>query len=180
TVSSSGAATTTTANDLLVGANMVLIGGTSGPGASFTNRVITVPDSDILEDRIVTATGSYSATAPLLASGPWIMQMVAFRAAGAGGPVDTQAPTAPGNLVATPISSTQITLTWTASTDNVAVTSYVVQRCQGAGCTTFAQIGERSGTSINDVTGLVVGTSYSYRVRAKDAAGNRSAFSTVV
>jgi hypothetical protein len=31
-------------------------------------------------------------------------------------------------------------LTWTASTDDVRVTGYLVERCQGAGCTTFAQI----------------------------------------
>jgi hypothetical protein len=122
TVSSSGVVTTTTANALLVGANTVLPGGTAGPGASFTNRVITAPDSDILEDRIVTAAASYSATAPLLASGPWIMQMVAFRAAGS--PVDTQPPTAPGSLAATATGSNQIDLTWIASMDNVGVTGY--------------------------------------------------------
>ena len=37
---------------------------------------------------------------------------------------------------------TQINLSWTASTDNVGVTGYLVERCQGAGCTTFAQIGD--------------------------------------
>src|SRR5262245_29490182 len=78
-LSDSGAVTTTSANALLVGANMVQ-NSTTGPGAAFTSRVITNPDSDILEDRIVTATGSYNATAPV-ASGWWIMQMVAFRAA---------------------------------------------------------------------------------------------------
>ena len=41
-------------------------------------RVITSPDGDILEDRIVTATGSYSASAPIAAA-PWIMQLAAFR-----------------------------------------------------------------------------------------------------
>ena len=37
--------------------------------------------------------------------------------------------------------ATQINLAWTASTDNVAVPSYRVERCQGAGCSTFAEIG---------------------------------------
>src|SRR5439155_1408405 len=128
TSSSTGAVPTTNANDLLVGANMVLLGQTNGPGPSFTNRVITAPDSDILEDRIVTATGSYTASAPLSTSGPWIMQMVAFRAAG--GTTDTQPPTAPGNLAATAAGSSQINLTWTASTDNVGVTGYRIERCQ--------------------------------------------------
>ncbi|HXM51391.1 MAG TPA: hypothetical protein VN956_26345, partial [Pyrinomonadaceae bacterium] len=81
--SSSGAVTTTNANDLLVGANLVQTL-TTGPGSGYTNRVITTPDGDILEDRVVTTIGSYTATAPVSPSGQWIMQMVAFRAAGGG------------------------------------------------------------------------------------------------
>src|SRR5436309_2108247 len=77
--------TATNANDLLVGANLVATR-TTGPGTSFTSRMITSPNGDILEDRIVTATGHYSATAPLSSNGQWIMQMVAFRAAGASPP----------------------------------------------------------------------------------------------
>ena len=61
-----------------MGANYVT-SHTTGAGAGYTSRVITDPDGSILEDRVVTATGSYSATAPLT-SGSWIMQMVAFRA----------------------------------------------------------------------------------------------------
>ena len=75
--SSSGSVTTTNATDLLFGANIVQTT-TSGPGSGFTSRLLTSPDGDIAEDRMVTATGSYSATAPL-SSGQWIMQMVAFR-----------------------------------------------------------------------------------------------------
>ena len=78
TSSSSGSATTTNATDLLFGANIV--GSfTNGPGTSFTSRMITYPDGDIAEDRAVTATGSYNATAALTSPGPWIMQLVAFR-----------------------------------------------------------------------------------------------------
>ncbi|HXQ27297.1 MAG TPA: IPT/TIG domain-containing protein, partial [Candidatus Acidoferrales bacterium] len=81
--SSSGAVTTTNANDLLVAGNVIQTL-TTGAGTSFTKRVITSPDGDILEDRIVTATGSYTGTAPVSPAGQWIMQMVAFRAAGGG------------------------------------------------------------------------------------------------
>ena len=169
----SGSATTTNATDLIFGANMVT-GTTSGPGTGFTQRVLTSPDSDIAEDRAVTATGSYSATAP--ASGSWVMQMVAFRTPVS--TVDTQAPTAPGNLTGSAISGNQINLSWTASTDNVGVTQYLVERCQGVGCTTFAQIGTSIGTTYND-TGLAVSTSYSYRARATDAAGNLGPYSNV-
>ena len=171
--SSSGSATTTNPMDLIFGANTVT-GATRGPGTGFTQRVLTSPDSDIAEDRTVTTTGKYSATAP--ASGHWIMQMVAFRTPISG--ADTQPPTAPSNLTATAISGSQINLGWTASTDNVGVTQYLVERCQGAGCTNFAQIATPSGTTYND-TALSVGTAYSYRVRATDGTGNLSPYSNV-
>lgn len=77
--SSSGTATTTSASELLVAANIVF-SVTTGPGAGFTSRMITSPDGDIAEDQIVTATGSYQATTPLSYAGPWIMQMAGFRA----------------------------------------------------------------------------------------------------
>jgi IPT/TIG domain-containing protein/VCBS repeat protein len=84
--SDSGALTTTTANDLLVGANTVTAH-TTAAGTGYTPRVITSPNGDILEDRVVTVTGSYNATAPV-SGGSWVMQLVAFRAAG-GAPVVT-------------------------------------------------------------------------------------------
>jgi chitodextrinase len=93
-------------------------------------------------------------------------------------PPDTQAPTAPTNPMASVVSSSQITLSWTVSTDNVAVTGYLIERCQGSGCSNFAQITTSSGTTFTDA-GLSASTSYSYRVRATDAAGNLSAYSTV-
>ncbi len=79
--SDSGAVTTTNGNDLLVGGNMVWTI-TAGPGVGFTSRMITSPDGDIAEDQVVTSTGSYRATAPLSGAGPWVMQLVTFRAAG--------------------------------------------------------------------------------------------------
>ena len=48
-----------------------------------------------------------------------------------------------------------------------------MERCQGAGCSTFAQVGTPTGTSFAD-TGVAASTSYSYRVRAVDASGNVS------
>jgi hypothetical protein len=89
----SGAATTTNATDLIFGADLGW-SGTSGPGRGFTQRIHTSPDDDIAEDKMVTATGRYSATAPLFSPGPWVMQMVAFRT-----PVSTADP---GTLAASP------------------------------------------------------------------------------
>ena len=354
---SSGSVTTTSATDLLFGANLVTAY-TSGPGAGFTKRLITSPDGDIAEDELVTTTGSYAATA--VATGQWIMQMVAFRAAGSGGTgsapaitsansttfavgtagsftvtttgtptpsitetgslpsgvtftnngngtatlsgtpaagtagsypltitatngvgspatqnftltvsaanqapaitsannttftvgavstfsvtttgvpapsitetgslpsgitftnngngtatlggtpasgtngtysltitatngvgspatqsftltiqLDTQPPTTPTNLTATAVSGSQINLSWTASTDNVGVTGYLIERCEGVGCSTFARVLTVPGTTYSD-TGLVSNTSYTYQVKATDAAGNFSAYS---
>src|SRR5262249_36976415 len=83
TASSSGAATTNSANELIVGANTVFTG-TMTPGSGFTQRIKT-PDGDIAEDEIVTTAGSYSATATLSSAGPWVMQMATFVGSGGGG-----------------------------------------------------------------------------------------------
>jgi hypothetical protein len=77
----SGSATTTAANELIFGAGKTA-GRFSAAGTGFTSRIITSPDGDLAEDKIVTATGSYNATAPVTSS--WVMQMAAFRASGQG------------------------------------------------------------------------------------------------
>ena len=95
---------------------------------------------------------------------------------------DTQAPTWPpsSTITATAVSSSQINLAWSAAVDNVGVTSYRIERCQGAGCSNFAQIGTLTGnppaTTYPD-SGLTANTPYSYRVRATDAVPNLSAYS---
>ncbi len=94
------------------------------------------------------------------------------------GSSDTTPPTAPTNLTANAVSSSEIDLGWTASTDNVGVTGYLVERCQGPDCSNFAQIATTSGATYND-TNLNANTSYSYRVRATDAAKNLSDYSNV-
>ncbi|MDI9311898.1 MAG: zinc-dependent metalloprotease family protein [Limnohabitans sp.] len=85
---------------------------------------------------------------------------------------DTQAPTAPTNLTASGTTSTSTNLSWTASTDNVGVTGYDVY--QG---TTLK--GSTATTSFA-ATGLTASTTYSFTVKAKDAAGNVSAASNAV
>ena len=170
--SSSGSAITTNANDLLFGANLVQML-TVGPGSGFTQRQLTLPDGDVAEDQAVTQIGTYSATAPLNAPGPWIMQMIAFRNNSTGTGVIL---TAPSNLTAITASASQINLSWNASASNAGVANYVVQRCGGADCNAFTQIAAPTGTSYSD-TGLASGTSYSYRVQALDESGNASGFS---
>jgi chitodextrinase len=90
---------------------------------------------------------------------------------------DTQPPSAPTNFVATAIGISQVCLSWTASTDNVGVTGYLVER-QDPGNPSFVQVGTSTGTSYND-TALATGSGYSYRVRATDASQNLSDYSDV-
>ncbi len=85
---------------------------------------------------------------------------------GPGGGTDTQAPTAPGSLTASGKSATSVSLSWTASTDDVGVTGYDVY--QGG-----TRVAGSTGTSTT-VTGLTPRTAYSFTVRARDAAGNTS------
>jgi endoglucanase len=83
---------------------------------------------------------------------------------------DTQAPSVPSGVTATADSSTQVTVKWTASTDNVGVSGYNVFR-------DTVKIGSTTTTSYTDST-VSAGTTYSYTVSAYDAAGNQSAQSS--
>jgi chitodextrinase len=85
---------------------------------------------------------------------------------------DSTAPSTPSNLQAQAASPTSVSLTWAASTDNVAVTSYLIQR-NGAVIATVSG----SSLSYTDPT-VVANTTYSYQVLARDAAGNTSSAST--
>ena len=91
---------------------------------------------------------------------------------------DTTLPTMPSNLTGSVLGGTQISLSWPASTDNVGVTAYELERCQGVGCTNFALIATPTSTSYTDIS-LTPGVSYSYRVRARDAVGNFSPYSPI-
>jgi len=91
--------------------------------------------------------------------------------------VDTSPPTAPTGLSTSVFSSSQIVLGWTPSTDNVGVTAYLMERCQGLNCTAFNQIGSSAALNYSDM-GLTASTTYTYRIRASDAAGNLSGYST--
>src|SRR5918996_1826380 len=82
---------------------------------------------------------------------------------------DTQAPTTPGILTAAAVSSTRVDLSWGASTDNVGVTGYEIFR-NGSLLQSVGAVTSYSDTTVSS------STTYSYQVRARDAAGNRSAF----
>jgi len=85
---------------------------------------------------------------------------------------DTQAPGVPTNLSANAITQTSLSLSWSASTDNIGVAGYDVYR-------NGTKINTSAITSVPySVTGLSPATSYSFTVIAKDAAGNASAASS--
>jgi chitodextrinase len=88
-------------------------------------------------------------------------------------PADTQAPSAPTGLTSPAKTDTTVSLSWTASTDNVGVTGYEIYR--GA---TLA--GTTTGATTFQATGLTPNTAYSFTVKAKDAAGNVSAASSAL
>ena len=77
---------------------------------------------------------------------------------------DTEAPTAATNLIASNPTTNSIDLSWTAGTDNIAVTSYDIYV---DGTNTVST----SNTSIT-VTGLAANTEFCFTVFAKDAAQN--------
>jgi chitodextrinase len=85
-----------------------------------------------------------------------------------GASADTAAPSVPTGLVGSAMSSTQINLSWNASTDNVRVTGYTVYL-------NGAQLATTSGTSFSH-TSLAAGATYNYRVSAYDAVPNHSAW----
>jgi chitinase len=89
-----------------------------------------------------------------------------------GGPVDTEAPSVPMNLVSTAQTGSSISLEWTASTDNVKVRGYDIYR-------DGTKIGTSTTPSFTD-TGLTHNKTYTYFVQAVDTSGNVSGNSSVL
>jgi hypothetical protein len=118
-LSTSGALTTTVGNVLLVAGNVVQTT-TPAAGTAFTSRMITNPNGDIAEDRVVATAGTFTASAPVN-GGYWVMQMAAFAAGAGGAPPDT---TPPSVAVTAPAAGASVagSVTLAASAaDNVAV-----------------------------------------------------------
>ena len=117
----------------------------------------------------VTVNGSSVTVAPTNSLGrTFDVQTYSF-----GSSSDTEAPTAPGDVAASARNSETVDLSWSAATDNIGVTGYDVYRDGSP----IASIG--TPTSYTDSTGSP-STTYIYAVRARDAAGNTSPFSSDV
>jgi len=107
---------------------------------------------------------------PLL-NHPDVLQAIKEFNLGTSTPGDTTPPTAPAALTMIDASQTSVSLSWGASTDNVGVSGYNVYR--------GSSLAGSTSTATYTVSGLACGTSYTFAVEAKDAAGNTSPRSTV-
>jgi chitodextrinase len=107
---------------------------------------------------------------PLL-NHPAVLQAIQdFNLGASSAPIDISAPTVPNGLTVASTTQTSLSLSWTASSDNVGVTGYDVY-------SNGTKVGSTAGTRFT-VTGLACGTSYTLGVEAYDAAGNHSTRST--
>ena len=136
---------------------------TSASARTYTDRDVTIGTSYVYGVRAADAAGNISASSSLVTVTV----------------TDTEPPSAPANLAATP-GTGAIDLTWSGSTDNAGVTGYKVWRSvAGSGAwSTIATLGA-SARGYSDGT-VSTGVTYVYGVRATDAAGNVSDSSNLV
>jgi chitodextrinase len=83
-------------------------------------------------------------------------------------------PAAPKQLVATPVSTTKMGLTWVAGASGVPIGEYRIFR--GTSPSNLSQVAVNTKTSFTD-TGLTPGTAYYYAVEEEDTGGDLSALS---
>lgn len=136
-------------------------------GLAYAPRASNSSGSVFEEDITSGAAGVQTGSATFKASTDWYAVVAAFRPAAA---PSAQPPSAPTGLVQTSDTTTQVGLSWAASTDNVPVTGYTVYRGGTA-------VGTSSTTSYTDAT-VAAGTTYSYTVSAANGAGQTSAQSS--
>lgn len=148
---------------------------TSADGSGWTDVFSTTTGNGAIDDLTLSGSGRYVrvyGTARGTAYGYSLFDLEVYGTTG-GGTGDTTPPSTPGGLAATGTTSSSVSLAWNASTDNVGVTGYVVSR----NGTEIATTG--TGTTYTD-TGRAASTSYTYTVKARDAAGNVSGASNTV
>jgi chitodextrinase len=150
------------------------LGAPSGTQASFSPMFCTANCASTLT--LATSMSTPAGTSTITVTGranpegPIHTTSFSFTVNAAGGNITP--PSTPTGLTATPFSSSQINLSWTASTSSAGVAGYKIFR-------NGTQVGTSPTNSFSD-TGLTAGTSYSYSVSAFDAQGNDSAQSTSV
>jgi chitodextrinase len=145
---------------------------TGGPNKNYTGTVANITNQPVQKAYKDWNTGypenSWEITEPAIYSqASYIMLLARLMSAGTPPPPDTEMPSAPANLTISNVTASSLALNWTASTDNVGVFAYEVYQ-NGT-----LLNGSVSGTTLA-VNNLSCSTSYSYYVRARDAAGNVS------
>jgi hypothetical protein len=154
--------TTMYINDLLIGFTQVSAGAGFLMGPTFTEIGVSSSSYLAAETGPASTPGTYASTSVLAGSQNWLSAVVA--------------------AINNP---RQIRLSWTPSAEiggsvlAGTISSYLVERCEGTGCNSFAQLGTTAATTFSD-TGLSGGTTYNYRVRAQDTAGDFSPYSNVL
>ncbi|HET6878238.1 MAG TPA: choice-of-anchor Q domain-containing protein [Jatrophihabitans sp.] len=157
------------AGDLVYSA--LVTGGSAGaetPGASagvrFTAHNALGSGGAYEQDITNGAAGTQVGAATLAKSTDWYAVVAAFRPAGTS--VTPEPPSAPTGLTQVDATSAQVKLGWTASTDNVPITSYTIYR-------NGVRIGTSSTTGYTDGA-VAASTTYSYTVSATNSAGQQS------
>jgi chitodextrinase len=153
-------------SSLITGGNPGSVTPGSSGGVGYTARSSTASGSAFEEDVAFGSAGAQNGRATLASATDWYAVVATFRASTSG---DVTPPTVPGGLHTTSVSAGNVSLAWSASTDNVAVTGYTVYR-NGTAIGTTAP----STTTFSDST-VSGATTYTYSVDAFDGAGNHSA-----
>jgi hypothetical protein len=151
--------TTTSTSNLLIAFAKSSIGEVWTAGTGFTPQPAASSNYLDAETGFAAAPGTYNATFTINAAATWQAAVVAV---------------SPSAAAANP---NQANLSWTASTETGGtISNYLVERCQGAACSNFSQVGTSTTTTFND-TGVTSGNSYVYRVRAQDATNSLGLYS---
>ena len=158
----SGTLTTSNANDLLFGYFHSDNDVTNSAGSGFTGRILG--DDPEGEDRVVTSTGSYSATMSFSGSADYVGFLVAFKAAAGGG----------GSLSISGVSvsptATTAAVSWTTNVSASSRVDYGLTAAYGSNVTDPTLVTSHSLT----LTSLTCNTTYHYQITSVSSAGSAS------
>jgi hypothetical protein len=152
--------TTTRPDDLLIGFAKSAASEVWNAGSGFMLQQEASSDFLAAESGPASAPGNYNSIFTISDPADWQASVIAIKSAAH-------------------VSLPQIMLGWQASSDNVAVAGYRVQRCSGADCSNFIQIGTSKDPAFVDSM-LPKPMVYRYRVQARDAASNASGYSNAI
>ena len=110
-----------------------------------------------------------------LSAAALVLTFALTRPGGAAAGAQSLAPAAPSDLVAVGVSTSAITISWTDNSSDEL--GFEIEHCQGTDCTDFVHLATMSANATNaTISGLGKNKTYTYRVRARNDAGD-SAYS---